>query len=113
MPLDTDPFVIGYAPLPQTTDGEDEEPSLLPDLRWGGVAHKDVLEKMHEYMTACNAHTGALPSDEAQQEEGWVATRPVVLKMSSGRSGKIDLFQSFRSNMTIPVIQSFRSNRNL
>ena len=29
-----------------------------------------------------------------------VATRLVVLKMSSGRSGKIDLFQSFRSNMT-------------
>ena len=69
MPLDTNLFVIGYAPLPQTTDGEDEEPSLLPELRWGGLAHQDVLQKNHDFMKACNAHAGALPSDEAQQEE--------------------------------------------
>ena len=33
-----------------------------------------------------------------------VASRPVVLEMSSGRSAKIDLFQSFRSILPLPVV---------
>ena len=46
--------------MPQPKDGEDEEPSLLADLRWSSSAHKDVLDNQQAYMKACQAIAAAL-----------------------------------------------------
>ena len=53
--------------MPQPKDGEDEEPSLLADLRWSSRAHKDVLDNHLSYMKECEAQAAAL--EDVQQQD--------------------------------------------
>ena len=53
MPLDTDLFVIGYAPLPQIKAGDDDEQCMLKDLDRGAEAHPNVLEASHSFLREC------------------------------------------------------------
>ena len=47
---------------------DDEEPSMLADLRWGASSHKDVLDNNYAFMKSCQAQQAAL-EDHLQQEQ--------------------------------------------